>query len=107
MANMIQAAREQVAHLTQAAYERALYELLNQGDPGTNLVDFRADTERCTVLALRYRNGMHFGASLVAVYRDGRTRSLWEGSTADWVLSADETTLTFTADGAAHTVPLE
>ena len=34
-------------------------------------------------------------------------RSLWEGSTADWVLSADETTLTFTADGAAHTVPLD
>lgn len=98
--------RENVIPLQEAAYERALYELLNQGDPGTNFVDFRADTEQYTVLALRYRNGMHFGASLVAVYRDGRTRSLWDGSTADWALSADGTTLTFTADGTAQTVSL-
>lgn len=49
---------------------------------------------------------MSSGAKIVAVDRVGTVRTLWDGTSSDWVLSKDGTTLTFTADGTTHTVEL-
>lgn len=101
------AARGNVAEIRTAAYEKMVELVQKLGDPGTSQVHFRADTEACTVMAVGYRNMMYFSSVIVALYRDGTSRVLWDGSSSDWALSADESALTFTADGAAHTVPLE
>lgn len=87
------------------AYEKGLSWALSLGDSGST-VDFRADTAETTVLAVQYHNMMSFGAKIVAVDRVGTVRTLWDGTSSDWVLSKDGTTLTFTADGTTHTVEL-
>lgn len=100
------AARGNVAEIRTAAYEK-MVELVQQlGDPGTSQVDFRADTEACTVMAIGYRNMMHFSSMIVALYRDGTSRILWEGGSSDWALNSDGTALTFSADGSSHSVSL-
>lgn len=87
------------------AYEKGLSWALSLGDSGST-VDFRADTAETTVLAVQYHNMMSFGAKIVAVDRVGTVRTLLDGTSSDWVLSKDGTTLTFTADGTTHTVEL-
>ena len=87
------------------AYEKGLSWALSLGDSGST-VDFRADTAETTVLAVQYHNMMSSGAKIVAVDRVGTVRTLWDGTSSDWVLSKDGTTLTFTADGTTHTVEL-
>ncbi|WP_204875618.1 S-layer homology domain-containing protein [Pseudoflavonifractor phocaeensis] len=87
------------------AYEKCLSWALSLGDTGST-VDFRADTDETTILAVQYHNMMSFGAKIVAVDRTGAVRTLWGGTSSDWVLSEDEATLTFTADGTVHTVEL-
>lgn len=100
--------REAVASMEEIqaqAYEKCLSWALSLGDSGST-VDFRADTEETTVFAVQYHNMMSFGAKIVAVDRSGTVRTLWGGTSADWALSEDGKTLTFTADGVSHTVAL-
>lgn len=87
------------------SYEKCLSWALSLGDSGST-VDFRADTAETTVLAVQYHKMMSFGAMIVAVDRAGIVRTLWGGTSSDWVLSEDGATLTFTADGTTHTVEL-
>lgn len=109
------ALRGNLVPLEQRAYSLALDQALNHLGTIPSEVDFRAEVESGTVLALTYRGIMSFYHTLLLVGRDGVTRTLWEGGdissqgmTSDWAVSEDGTTLTFTTsiDGTSHCVSL-
>lgn len=99
--------KENVAKLEEAAYERAVWNALHKLGVTDSQVQFRADTRYGTVLALNYSGMMQFYETLLFVQRDGRTVTLsGQSAGADWAVSEDESTLTYTVDGKPYQADL-
>jgi hypothetical protein len=102
----VSAVKGNITPMQEAAYARMLDEVLSRGQNQSAAVEFRADTDSCTVVAVSVFGGMHFYPELWLVRRDGTSDILWSGATADWSMSEDERTFTFTAEGDTYQVEL-